>query len=125
MFGISMAFWVGYGYSFWNYGNGIDLEWRLSNAMQFVPALMFLSGVPFIPESPRWLVEHDQADEAAKSLSKLRGATLEEVQPGLDEIHANILGHKENSIPLPRFLSRKRPFGPDSGAPGPCPSCSR
>lgn len=45
-----MAFWVGYGYSFWDYGNGIDLEWRLSNAMQFVPALLFLIGVPFIPE---------------------------------------------------------------------------
>lgn len=45
-----MAFWVGYGYSFWDYGNGIDLEWRLSTAMQFVPAVIFLSGVPFIPE---------------------------------------------------------------------------
>lgn len=45
-----MAFWVGYGYSFWNYGKGIELEWRLSNAMQFVPALLFLGGVPFIPE---------------------------------------------------------------------------
>ena len=47
---ISIAFWVGYGYSFWNTGNGIDLEWRLSNAMQFVPAILFLTGVPFIPE---------------------------------------------------------------------------
>jgi hypothetical protein len=45
-----MAFWVGYGYSFWDYGNGIDLEWRLSTAMQFIPALLFLGGVLFIPE---------------------------------------------------------------------------
>lgn len=45
-----MAFWVGYGYSFWSYGNGIDLEWRLSIAMQFVPALFFIAGAPFLPE---------------------------------------------------------------------------
>jgi len=45
-----MAFWVGYGFSFWNKGQGIDLQWRLSIAMQFVPAMLFLIGVPFLPE---------------------------------------------------------------------------
>ncbi|KAF7561066.1 hypothetical protein G7046_g3057 [Stylonectria norvegica] len=99
VFGICMAFWVGYGYSFWDYGIGASIEWRLSTAMQFVPAVIFLSGIPFIPESPRWLVEHDRADEAGRSLTRLRGASdLSEVQAELDEIHANILWHKENSI---------------------------
>jgi hypothetical protein len=45
-----MAFWVGYGYSFWTTGRGFDLEWRLSIAMQFVPALLFMAGAPFLPE---------------------------------------------------------------------------
>ena len=50
VFGISMAFWVGYGLSFWNTGKGIDLQWRVSIMMQFVPAIVFLIGVPTIPE---------------------------------------------------------------------------
>lgn len=49
-FSISLAFWVGYALSFWNYGIGIDLEWRLSIAMQFVPAVLFCAGAPFLPE---------------------------------------------------------------------------
>jgi hypothetical protein len=45
------------------------------------------------------LLERDRADEAGKSLMKLRGASdIMEVQAELDEIHANIIWHKENSI---------------------------
>ncbi|KAF4954493.1 hypothetical protein FSARC_12106 [Fusarium sarcochroum] len=108
--GISMAFWVGYGYSFWDYGNGIDLEWRLSTAMQFVPALLFLTGVPFIPESPRWLVESDQIDAASESLCKLRGLSASEIQPELDEIRANILWHQENSVTSARVFVQQKPL---------------
>ncbi|KPA39269.1 high-affinity glucose transporter [Fusarium langsethiae] len=108
--GISIAFWVGYGYSFWNTGNGIDLEWRLSNAMQFVPAVLFLTGVPFIPESPRWLVESDQIEAASRALSKLRGLSESEVQPELDEIRANILWHQENSITSARVFIQQKPL---------------
>ncbi len=50
VFGISMAFWVGYGLSFWNTGRGVDLQWRVSIMMQFVPAVLFLIGLPTIPE---------------------------------------------------------------------------
>ncbi|KAL1898458.1 hypothetical protein Sste5346_003361 [Sporothrix stenoceras] len=105
VFGISLAFWVGYGYSFWKTGNGVNLEWRLSSAMQFVPAVLFLIGAPFLPESPRWLIEHDRADQAARSLSRLRGTkNISDVQAELDEIHANILWHKENSITSARVF---------------------
>lgn len=49
--------------------------------------------------SPRWLLEKDRIEEAGKSLMRLRGATqLSEVQQELDECHANILWHKENSV---------------------------
>lgn len=108
--GISMAFWVGYGFSFWRYGDGEYYEWRLSNAMQYVPAVFFLIGAPCLPESPRWLVEHDQADAASTALAKLRGVSAEEVQPELDEIHANILWHKENSITSARVFIKEKPL---------------
>lgn len=50
VFGISMAFWVGYGLSMWNTGAGVDLQWRISIILQYVPALIFLIGVPTLPE---------------------------------------------------------------------------
>jgi MFS family permease len=53
VFGISMAFWIGYGFSFWDTGSGVDLQWRLSVIMQFIPAIIFLIGVPTLPE--RWV----------------------------------------------------------------------
>lgn len=44
-------------------------------------------------------MEKDRIEEAGKSLIKLRGAkSIEDVQAELDEIHANILWHKENSV---------------------------
>lgn len=44
-------------------------------------------------------MEHDQIEEAGRSLTKLRGtANLMDVQAELDEIHANILWHKEHSV---------------------------
>ncbi|KAH8684114.1 general substrate transporter [Ilyonectria robusta] len=111
VFGISMAFWVGYGYSFWDYGNGINLEWRLSVAMQYVPALLFLAGVPLLPESPRWLLEHDRTEDAAVSLAKLRGASnIADIQVELDEIHANILWHKKNSITSAMVFIKEKPL---------------
>ncbi|EPE02453.1 hypothetical protein F503_00721 [Ophiostoma piceae UAMH 11346] len=105
VFGICLAFWIGYSFSFWKTGRGVDLEWRLSGAMQFIPAIAFMAGAPFLPESPRWLVEHDRADAAAQALRKLRGApNVSEIQAELDEIHANILWHKEHSITSARVF---------------------
>jgi hypothetical protein len=49
--------------------------------------------------SPRWLLEKDRVEDAGVSLMKLRGASsITEVQAELDEMHANILWHKENSV---------------------------
>lgn len=42
---------VGYGVSFWTYGAGKHEAWRLSVAVQFIPALMFCIGLPFCPET--------------------------------------------------------------------------
>ncbi|KAH7112287.1 general substrate transporter [Dactylonectria estremocensis] len=97
--GISIAFWIGYGFSFWRAGNGESLGWRLSILIQYVPAVIFCVGAPFLCESPRWLLEHDQLEAAAKALTDLRGSDRPEfVQAELEEIRASILWHKENSI---------------------------
>lgn len=50
VFGISMAFWVGYGLSFWNTGRGVDAQWRISIAVQALPAFIYMCGVLTLPE---------------------------------------------------------------------------
>lgn len=55
--------------------------------------------------SPRWLVEHDRADDAARSLAVLRGTShLEDLQAELDEIQANIQWHNRNSLKSAKVL---------------------
>jgi len=47
-----------------------DWAWRIPSALQIVPSLLQISLVLFLPESPRWLISHDRADEALEILAK-------------------------------------------------------
>ena len=42
---------VGYGMSWWTGAKGDFYGWRISILLQLIPALIFASGVPFIPET--------------------------------------------------------------------------
>ncbi|KAJ0418914.1 general substrate transporter [Aspergillus carlsbadensis] len=44
--------------------------WRILSALQGVPSVVQLLGLWFVPESPRWLVSKDRADEALQMLGK-------------------------------------------------------
>jgi sugar porter (SP) family MFS transporter len=48
-------------------------SWRVMFAVGAVPGFLFLLGLLFLPESPRWLVLRGRAEEAADSLTRLRG----------------------------------------------------
>jgi MFS family permease len=39
-------------------------SWRIPSLMQAIPSLMQIAFMWFIPESPRWLIAKDRADEA-------------------------------------------------------------
>lgn len=41
--------------------------------LQFVPSILCLIPLPFIPESPRWLIYKDRHDEAKDMLTKYHG----------------------------------------------------
>ncbi|KAI1613535.1 general substrate transporter [Exophiala viscosa] len=74
--GYGLAGWTGYGCYF------IDnqvAQWRLCLALQVVPPLGLLIGSPFLPESPRHLVAHDNQDKAFSILKRLHHV------PGDDE----------------------------------------
>jgi SP family galactose:H+ symporter-like MFS transporter len=50
-----------------------DGMWRVMFALGAVPGLLFLIGLVFLPESPRWLVLKRSAEAARASLRRLRG----------------------------------------------------
>jgi sugar porter (SP) family MFS transporter len=59
-------------------------SWRWPLALAFVPALVLLIGMYFLPETPRWLVSKDRDEEARRVLSRTR--TEAEVEDELQEI---------------------------------------
>mmetsp|Transcript_1782 Transcript_1782/g.2799 ORF Transcript_1782/g.2799 Transcript_1782/m.2799 type:complete len:518 (-) Transcript_1782:256-1809(-) len=66
-FGIFVAGLVGYGFvEYVNHG------WVYVQAGIAVPALIMIFGMGFIPESPKWLVQHNRVDDAKTSLHILR-----------------------------------------------------
>ncbi|EJF64770.1 general substrate transporter [Dichomitus squalens] len=69
--GFIVANWVGYGCQFLK-GN---VQWRLPLGLQLAPAALLLLGSFFMPQSPRWLLEHDRDDEARRVVHTLHGSS--------------------------------------------------
>ncbi len=42
---------VGYAMTFWNNDHGLRVAWRYSLALSFIPAIIFLIGLPFMHDS--------------------------------------------------------------------------
>ena len=61
----------------WNETNG----WRWMFASGALPSILFLGMLFFVPESPRWLVEHGKSEDALSILSRINGdkAAQEEI----------------------------------------------
>ena len=60
--------WIGVGFFFWN-----DVDaWRVPLAFQCVGPTILLSGLYWIPESPRYLIMKGRVDEAKAVLTRLR-----------------------------------------------------
>ncbi|KAG8525913.1 uncharacterized protein KY384_000675 [Bacidia gigantensis] len=65
--GFSLSNWVTYGFSF---VNG-PVSWRLPLAFQFIFIFVLFATVPWLPESPRWLIAHGHIDEADQIIADL------------------------------------------------------
>lgn len=68
-FGFALANWIGFGCSY----ASNSFQWRFPLAFQCAPAIILLIGMPFLPYSPRWLLEKDRSEEAYSVLRKLHG----------------------------------------------------
>ncbi len=63
-----------------------DNSWRVMFSLGLFPALVLLSGLYFVPQSPRWLLKANRVEEAKNSLKKLRGTSA------IDEEFAALTG---------------------------------
>jgi hypothetical protein len=67
--GFSLSNWMTYGFSFLHG----DIVWRFPIAFQLVFSIILFLTVPWLPESPRWLLAHGYEDEAVNVLIALEG----------------------------------------------------
>lgn len=96
--GFIVSTWVGFGS---HHAYGSSFQWRFPLAFQVVPSVLLLVGLIWLPESPRWLVEHGRNDLALKILQKLHydGENDEWLRNEFDEIKATISAEKEITVP--------------------------
>ena len=82
-----MAYWVTYAFSY----VGSTAQWRAPIALQVAFALATISMLLFLPETPRWLLSHDHAEEALDVLHRLHtDQGIEQVEKDRLEIVAAI-----------------------------------
>lgn len=61
-------FFAGYGCSFISGPASFRTAW----AIQFIPAVGLMLGLPFLPRSPRWLAKVGRTEEAIKTLADIQ-----------------------------------------------------
>ncbi|KAK6071374.1 hypothetical protein SCUP234_09688 [Seiridium cupressi] len=94
--GFSMVNWISFGLSF----VGGAIAWRLPLALQFLFLFVIFGTVPWLPESPRWLIAHGREDEAIIILADLenREATDPAILAAKNEIAYSVRYERENAV---------------------------
>ncbi|EHY53514.1 hypothetical protein HRR83_003719 [Exophiala dermatitidis] len=65
--GYALSNWIGV---FGSFASG-NAAWRVPLGIQCVPAVILIIGLFWLPESPRWLIQHGKSEEAREILGKL------------------------------------------------------
>lgn len=73
-FGLALSYWLVFAFA---YLSNYSAAWRVPIAFQIVFALPVLALLPFLPESPRWLILTAREDEALRVLSALNDEDIE------------------------------------------------
>ncbi|KAL2814141.1 general substrate transporter [Aspergillus granulosus] len=101
--GYSLAGWLGYGCWFMDATDpAASFAWRFPLAFQVVFPLCVLAGIPFIPESPRWLLAHGRREDAHRVVTRLHGHPSSGPHIASDEFT-----QMETQVRLDTSLSRK------------------
>ncbi|ODV77181.1 uncharacterized protein CANTADRAFT_27107 [Suhomyces tanzawaensis NRRL Y-17324] len=79
---------------------GTGLNWRLMLGSACIPAIIVLFQVPFVPESPRWLMAKGRHLEAFESLCLLRKSRMSAAR---DAFYQYVLLQEESSYDAPTW----------------------
>ncbi len=97
--GILVSFVVGYWFA-------KDLEgWRTMFWAGFIPAIILLVGMFFVPESPRWLITKGRFEEAKAALSRINEDNVVEAE--FSRIKQNIAEERNQKVGFGELLSPK------------------
>jgi sugar porter (SP) family MFS transporter len=74
-----------------------ETQWRVPFIVQMVPGVIFVVLMLFQPESPRWLVEHEQYERAAATLAFVARTSIDDkaVLVTMEEIKADFVGRHQ------------------------------
>ncbi|GAD92224.1 hypothetical protein AN8467.2 [Paecilomyces variotii No. 5] len=100
--GFSIVNWINYGLSF----AGGAVAWRLPIALQFIFIIVLFVTVPWLPESPRWLMSHGHEVEAIEVLASLEDKSVNDpyISTQRNEIVYSIQYEKENAVSWTQLL---------------------
>ncbi|EZF29632.1 sugar transporter [Trichophyton mentagrophytes] len=98
-FGTLIAYWIDYGASY-----GADsFSWRFPIAFQIAFSIVMVTGMIWLPESPRWLCMRDRSDEGERVIAALHGVPITDplVQAEKNAVMESIRASGEVGKPTP------------------------
>ncbi|PPJ54681.1 hypothetical protein CBER1_05983 [Cercospora berteroae] len=104
--GAVIGFWVNYGIVH-TIGTESSTAWRIPMGVQLVPAGMLALGIPFLRESPVWLIKQGRVEDARKAYSYFRCLPADHVYitEDIDFVHAELENQRGANKSFANFLS--------------------
>ena len=82
-----------------------QMGWRWMFGLTALPSLLFLLGVSFVPESPRWLAKNGKAGRARSVLAKIGGDNYADA--AMTDINSTLAGEQTQRVHFRALLEPK------------------